>query len=353
MAVAGTIARPDGAFPWLFRVASRPQDGAGHVSRCRALAAVLARTSPVQFVLDAEGESWIPVLASAGLPATTSWQPSAEPWAGCVLDGYHFSSDVAEQLAAQAAPLVVIDDHGSPPTCACLAINTAIGLDGTELRGVPALLGARFALLDAQYRSLDVLPINARVRHVVVTFGMTDALNATTLALTALERHIAKGSDYRITVVMPGCSAWKSMIRAAVSRLGSRCAVAESVVRMAQLLRSADLVIGSGGVGLLERMACGVPSLTLSIADNQREACEGAHRLNATRYVGTVETVSAEHLERSVEEVAADQQARVTQAERGRQLVDGRGAERVAEALMALVRRSGGAARSIGAKIPV
>jgi spore coat polysaccharide biosynthesis predicted glycosyltransferase SpsG len=325
--------------PWLIRVASRPQDGAGHVSRCRALAKVLSRTNPVLFILDAEGEAWLPVLKADSLAATMDWERLDDQWAGSVLDGYDFPKDTAEELAANAAPLVVIDDFLTPPACAHLVINAAIHLRGHAVNGISALLGPRFALLNEQFSGLSARPVSMTVDHLVLTFGAIDPDNATGLSLEALALLDGGGFHPRVTVVVPPLSTHIESLHETAKCLGSQVTLLTNVRDMAGLLNTADLVVGAGGVSLLERMACSVPSVTIMIAENQRLSAEGAGQVGATRYVGPVQGLTAKHLADCIATLTSDYETRNTMAKCGRQLVDGQGAERVAEALRELTER--------------
>ena len=46
------------------------------------------------------------------------------------------------------------------------------------------------------------------------------------------------------------------------------------------ILKDSDLVIGSGGLSLLERLTVGVPSLTFSISENQKLLKRKIYKLN-------------------------------------------------------------------------
>lgn len=313
------------------------------MQRCRALGLALLRHSQVVMVLDAGGEAWRSRLEAEGFRVALEGSDLAGPWQGSVLDGYRFSRTTIQWLLAKAAPLVVIDDFLTPPLEAALVVNPAPGLEGSVVNGIPALLGARYALLDERFSALPQKALPSVVEHVVVTFGMRDAANATEVALEALHVLEEQGLRFRITVVLgasaPFLAAVSSMVR------GLRQAEIKSDVRdMHALLRTADLVVGAGGVSLLERMACAVPSISLCFAENQKLSIEGAVRAGAT---GTVEWQAGGNpaqLARAIAALAQDHARRQAMAETGRRLVDGHGASRVADALLRLTPQDPGSA---------
>ena len=83
----------------------------------------------------------------------------------------------------------------------------------------------------------------------------------------------------------------------------------------------------------MERMAAGVPSLTLGLADNQRLFVKGAARLGATIDGGDPTSDGIATILRSI---FADGEARAAMAAAGRRTLDGKGAARVAARLMML-----------------
>lgn len=125
---------------------------------------------------------------------------------------------------------------------------------------------------------------------------------------------------------------WESGFRAGAGR-GPRVRLVLDAPDMVGALDEADFVIGAGGVSLMERMAAGVPSMTLLLAENLRLFIEGAARRGATIDGGPL---APEELAGALQTVFADKGARVAMAAAGHVAIDGEGANRVAERLMAL-----------------
>ena len=139
-------------------------------------------------------------------------------------------------------------------------------------------------------------------------------------------------------------------VREAVRSFGSRAELKIDEPDMLTLVRQADLVIGAGGVSLLERLACGAPSITVVTSANQRLAVQGAARLGGTVFVGSIEELSEDRLVESIAALASDSRLRAEIAARGPTLVDGRGCERVANALFRLCAASRDANRDRSAE---
>ena len=100
-------------------------------------------------------------------------------------------------------------------------------------------------------------------------------------------------------------------------------------------LGTADLMIGARGVGLLERLASGVPSISITVADNQRAPISGAAALGGTIDEGQAGTLDIGDLADTIAELATSLLGRERMQRRARHIIDGAGARRVSEAMHA------------------
>jgi spore coat polysaccharide biosynthesis predicted glycosyltransferase SpsG len=103
---------------------------------------------------------------------------------------------------------------------------------------------------------------------------------------------------------------------------------------MAQLMSEADAFIGAGGSTTWERFCLGLPSLVIAIAENQVPTAQYLSKLGAIDYIGRAEDLAEDALRVALSRFLMDQEGRSKMANLGMQLVDGKGAERVADALL-------------------
>lgn len=281
-------------------------------------------------VLDSGADTAQALCRSAGIAAVCEDAfDDKDGWRACVLDGYEFS-DAQINRFASLAPLIVIDDFGHPPANAVLAINPALPSETDAIGKVPALSGPKYALVARRFAETQRGAEPKTVRDILITFGRIDPGNATRLALEATAPLIERGRPLQVTAVV-GTQAQADAIRAVG---GDAVEILADVDDMAPLLGEADLVVGAGGVSLYERMAAGVPSVSLKIADNQQMLIESSAREGATHFAGDASSVSVSDLADCIEALCADKDRRQRMSDRGRAMIDGRGAERVAEAIM-------------------
>jgi RimJ/RimL family protein N-acetyltransferase len=104
-----------------------------------------------------------------------------------------------------------------------------------------------------------------------------------------------------------------------------------------RLMTEADLFIGAGGGTSWERAALGLPTISIAVSNNQQANGEVMAAAGAHVFMGAREQVSVEQLRLAIGFVADNQGLRQSMAARSRQLVDGRGAQRVAAALAGAV----------------
>ncbi|MFP4063115.1 MAG: hypothetical protein ACLFS2_10015 [Halochromatium sp.] len=98
-------------------------------------------------------------------------------------------------------------------------------------------------------------------------------------------------------------------------------------------MAAADLAIGAGGTTTWERCCLGLPSLVVSIAENQRPACETLAAAGVIDYLGHQERVTTEHLHRAILGIIDQGEHRRRLARASADRVDGQGAQRVIEAM--------------------
>lgn len=112
------------------------------------------------------------------------------------------------------------------------------------------------------------------MRRVLVFFGGTDPHNLSGRALTALSDpalgHLAV--DLAVDLVIGANHPQReALVAQAAARPGTR--VHGPRPHLADLMAAADLALGAGGTTTWERACLGLPSLVVTLAENQRPAC--------------------------------------------------------------------------------
>ena len=130
------------------------------------------------------------------------------------------------------------------------------------------LLGPDHALVQPEYAQLRTIlpPGDGQVRRVLVFFGGSDSTEQTGKVLKVLSH--SDFSHLAVDVVIGANYPNHEEIKTLVSQRPGT-ALYQNLPTLAGLSARADLVIGAGGATTWERMCIGLPSLVISIADNQ------------------------------------------------------------------------------------
>jgi len=316
-----------------------PSAGLGHVRRALALAAGLAPWADCRLLLHGDApavatlvqRAGVPCLPVSGEPGGTLTAVRALKASGLVVDSYAVSVSELEALMECVRLLVVIDDSGRFPVPGHVVVNPAPGLDPPERReGARYLLGPRFALLAHEFAMPPVRSWRESVERVLLVLG--GATRASLMAALALAVRRAVPAATLDVVVGPAGDT-PAAVTAALERIGGVTlhAAPESI---RPLMLDEDLAVSAGGVTLAELAAAATPTVGICLAPNQQPNLAGLARDGALLLGGVAEGPGfPEALEGALASLAADAGRRRALGERARQLVDGRGAARVASAM--------------------
>lgn len=343
-----------------FRTTAGKGIGFGHLRRCLTLAHELAvRGFEPRFWLDGDAAA-LEVVRGAGYVAVTvsgevrepGWslaQHARERPAALVADSYALDETYFRTLRP-AVPLLVIDDLADRALEADLVQNGALDAPTLPYRLGPGpgpgnhmhcrtLFGPAYALLRPSFLELRRgVPFRPAVERVLVTLGGADPAGHTDAVVRHLLGVLSKAVV--IEVVLGPLFGTAESLEALAQAHPRQIRLHRAPPDLAPLMREADLAVSAGGQTTFELAAAGVPAVALELADNQRVLLAGFARAGTLLAVG--EAAAPEmgtRLAEAVGRLCMDPALRRRMSEAGPALVDGRGAERVATALIEAVHR--------------
>ncbi len=240
-----------------------------------------------------------------------------------VLDGYDFDVAMQQQLRHRA-PLIVVDDLGHPASCD-LAVNPSPGGEGKRPRGADAFLGG------ALYALIPRGVVEARVavrsqgrgrRSVLLSTGATDALGITSRVAGDL---LLRDPGVEVVVVVG-----PEMDRDDLPRHPHLNVLIEPST-LAGALAAATVFAGAAGTSAVQAACAGVPALITPVVANQTDQAA------ALAAAGCAVVVAPDELAAACLRLLDDPVRCTEMARLGRELVDGRGAARVADSVRRLV----------------
>ncbi|MEV4578656.1 hypothetical protein AB0K16_35980 [Nonomuraea jabiensis] len=311
-----------------FRCDAGVRSGVGHLVRCVALAEELrGRGVEVVFLGEVRGSAWARAqLRERGLPLVPAPEGPARLAAlarelrldAAVLDSYDLPGGTGAALRGAGLTVLAIVDGDPLGQEADLYLDQNLGAERRPFP-VPArrLAGARYVLLRDSVRRLGRARSAGPVPRVLCFFGGTDSAGVAPAWAGAL---LAAGVPFEATVVSP-----------TPFEAGGPIAVIPPTDRLPELMAGADLVVTAAGSAVWELLHLGVPTALTWVADNQLIGYEELVGRGVAAGLGRAADAAAAGV---LARLLTDPAAREEHGRRGRGLVDGRGRERVADALL-------------------
>lgn len=338
----------------LIRADAGPQQGAGHVMRMLALAeawneqggtATLASRCPERLAVRARamGVSVISFDVEPGTDADGARTAAEADRLGCgylACDGYSFGERF-QRVVGRGRTLLIVDDNGENGSYAAnLVLNVNLhaqeGLYTRREPGTRLLLGTTYALIRRDIRAAAARrpQRTSPARRVLITMGGADPVDATGKLLSAVVDRGDALRDLEFRVLVGPANPRLAAYQAIVKTGGAPIELEFDAVDVTRAMVWADVAIVGAGGTVWELALLGVPSLTVALAENQRPLSERLAASGAVEHLGDArETVDPRAWLERVIALCSDERRRRALIERSIELVDGRGAYRVASAL--------------------
>lgn len=346
-----------------FRVDASKEIGAGHLMRCITLASeimkigaeatFLSRNMPQSYVslLDESGITYINLTSFSN--EVLDGRSPYDKWLGTtqsadamecisilkkfecdllVVDHYGLDGDWEGQMRPYTKKIMVIDDLADRPhNCDFLLDqNYYIDMDsrykGRVSIDCSLLLGPAFALLRSEFNKMHkhILP-RTSVRNILVSLGGVDADNFTIVVLQAISKFGAE--KFNVDVVIGAEHPMPEAIFSISDQYKFNVHV--QTEEMAKLMARADLSIGASGATTWERCCLGLPSLVVTLADNQTQIARNIDSYGAAIYIGPKEIVSVDVIFNEISALIDNPHKFLQLSNVAYALVDGLGAARV------------------------
>lgn len=328
--------------------------GTGHVMRCLALAqawadaggqaifAMADATPAVEERLRNEGFGVARAAVRVGSAADaeeaaqlayqhdTSW---------VVVDGYEFDAEYQSSLKRRGLRVLFIDDNGhAGHYSADLVLNQNAHANEALYRSrelsTKLLLGPRFAMLRREFAAWRgwEREIPAIARNVLVTMGGSDPDNFTRKAIDGVRA--VRGASLRIRVLAGGSNPHVASLEEICADGGDSIQLIRDATDMPEQMSWADLAVTGAGSACLEICLMGLPALLIDLAENQTPIANEFARRGTAYHLGSSKTVAPDRIKAETRRLLTSVAERRAMSQRGRELVDGKGAERVVRELL-------------------
>jgi len=315
--------------------------GRGHIIRCLALAEELKRlNSTIDFYLylDDLAENQI---YQAGFSVTrladeadveVLIQQFGDKTYDIFINDFGRANEPYLQRISQLVPYVVqIDIHRDMSLPVNLIVNGGIYALSLEPMAQKyqrdTLLGARYNLLRPEFGLPFERSIRKRIKTILIALGASDIHKISQPVILQMHRlvpeamiHLVLGTNYHPVLEQIDTLPYVHLH--------------QHTNQMRELMLSSDIAIASGGVTLYELAATGTPSVIITQAENQVLQTEKFYKHSAIADFFSAKGYSDARLEEATSKLLRDVNYRKDLSEKMREIVDGRGASRVAEYIL-------------------
>jgi UDP-2,4-diacetamido-2,4,6-trideoxy-beta-L-altropyranose hydrolase len=327
----------------LFRTVGSETIGLGHVRRSLALAEAVRELGGEALFAVAGERRAVDLVRAAGFEAAAvppdTIAPSLAGVDGVVVDDYAVAAAELAGLARERT-VTVIDDLADRELDVQLLVNGSAGAAALAYRTGPCtrrLLGPRFIPLRVEFGEPPARTVAGAVQRLLLTVGGADPGAVTERLLSAARRALPQAA---VDVIVGPFATRADALRAMAREHGGAVVLHEDPKDVRVLMLGADVAISGGGQTLYELAATGTPAVAIRLADNQTLNLRNLQAAGMLLWAGDAGDADLETMVTSALMVLAENRGRRTEmSRRGRALVDGRGAARVAAAVLDEVRR--------------
>jgi spore coat polysaccharide biosynthesis protein SpsF len=316
--------------------------GLGHVVRCLAIARELRErySAAVRFAVGGDEAAFalvraedFPIVAAkpGGLAALVAGSP---PDVALVDLRTPFDEAEFEALRRVHCRIAVLDDPGERRLHADLAFYPPSGarLDWRSAVG-ERLIGFDWIPLRRQFAPPPPRRLS-EPKLALIIGGGSDPANIGYRFLASAAR--ALPNTWHIAMVIGPAAAEDPRIEDMARLLGPRLSLERQVGDMAALMARADLALASFGMSAYELAAVGVPMLLLCLSEDHARSAVSLAENGAAEILGLAQRVKDGAIDRAIARLASDDAQREELGRKARRLVNGAGARRIAERLVAL-----------------
>lgn len=330
------------------RLDSGPHIGSGHLIRCGALAKELVlRKQNVIFICrnKATASLEIPIVyldraygsyQSVGYCFPTIDDEVEEMQTlikklqiNClIVDHYGATAEYYESLKKSVKYLVAVDDLAKVRLPIDMVVNGNAYANQFDYKDATVgLCGTEYTLLRDRFRNVPKKEISDEIRDIYITSGGADPFAfcekilsfLTSADITRAQIHVIIGSDFSIE--------YQKRLTQFSAQISNVHMVYHADMR--KCMEQADLFISAAGSTLYELAACGVPNISVILAEDQRLLAKSLHLSGCTCNIGELSALRQERFLEKFKRIACCD-VRKEMSRIGQQMLDGFGSQRVA-----------------------
>lgn len=255
-----------------------------------------------------------------------------------IIDSYNISMKFLLGLR-QNVKTVYIDDINSFNYPVDMIINgniNAIDLNYTrQTSSEQMLLGIDYNMIRKEFKDLPKRNVANEITKIMITTGGSDTFGLSKKfakwILTNLEFE-----NIQINLIVGSAFSNKSELYK-LAQEHKNLILHENPEKISEVMLQSDIAISSGGSTLYELCACGTPTLSFVVADNQVGIVTKMSELGLVQSIGWYNELQEENLKVILINFMKNFQKRKEMSSQGQKLLDGNGCSRIVEKLLEII----------------
>ena len=313
---------------WVFRIASSPKDGAGHISRSIAVGKELIKKTNVLYLICNDTDTcWKKKLKKNFLPFEVYKSDKQLEGENLIVDGYKFDKELI-QWHQKTNFLVFFNDFEKKPIAYDMEVSFSKTNTPTQLDNKFYLYGFKYFPLSQAIKSKK---IDSKVSSILISCGFFDSKNLNILVLDCLKRINYSG---KIILALSSKSPNIKLIYSKIDSLILDIELVLDKLDLSSLYSKVDLVVTSGGVTALESLANRLPVLSIVSHYNQTKQIDYLSKIRALEKINLFDSNLEENLVKKLSNIINSRELRLHLVENSEKIIDDKGALRIVKALI-------------------
>lgn len=188
------------------------------------------------------------------------------------------------------------------------------------------ILGTKYLMIREEFKDVPEKNIKGKVSDIMITVGGADPYGVTEKLLSYV-----KNLNYNFHIII-GPSFQNNDF---IDRIYASNMNFYRNADMCKIMQKSDIAISACGGTLYELAVCGVPTLGIIIADNQQGIAEKMNNMGIIKNLGWYDKINENIVVKSINSLSENCELRKIIGAKGRGLIDGKGAQRIAKILIA------------------
>lgn len=318
----------------------------GHMMRCLAIAnAARSMGENTTFILS-DNEA-IPLLQEYGykyIVLHTSWDDMDSEIKilknvicklkikRILIDSYQVTKEYFGMLQ-RYTDVYYIDDLDTDVYCVkglvCYEVNWDSRGYEQKYPNTELMIGLKYTPLRSEFYELSEKKINTTIKNILLLSGGTDSHDFLESVLENLDKKKYDSIDVIYGRYYKKCDYLRKKYLDY-----SNIMIWQNVDNIEKFMMKADLAISAGGTTLYELCACGTPTISYSLADNQLNSVLSFQEKGLIEYAGDIRTDNVLLKINDLLEKYSSREMRQIKSKKMRKIIDGKGALRIAKQLI-------------------